>query len=38
MTEKKSRKHDGFAIYSYFKYRAFTAVERDAKLVNYVGM
>ena len=31
MTERKRRKRDGFVIYSYFKDRAFTAVEREAK-------
>ena len=28
---KKSRKRSGFVIYSYFKFSAFTLVERDAK-------
>ena len=28
---KKSRKLSGFVIYSYFKFSAFTLVERDAK-------
>ena len=28
---KKSRKRSGFVIYSYFKFSAFTMVERDAK-------
>ena len=33
---KKSRKRSGFVIYSYFKFSAFTLVERDAKFeVSY---
>ena len=31
MGVKKSRKHSGFVIYSYFKNSVFTAVRRDAK-------
>ena len=32
MAMKKSRKLSGFALYSYLKDSAFTAVKRDAKL------
>lgn len=31
MTAKKTRKHCGFVIYSYFKHSPFIAVKRDFK-------
>ena len=31
ITERKSRGHSGFVIYSYFKESTFTKVKRDAK-------
>ena len=31
---KKSRRHSGFVIYSYFKYSSFTAVEMAIKVLN----
>ena len=36
MAVKKSRKRSGFVIYSCLKDSAFTAVKKDAVLLNYV--
>ena len=34
MAVKKSRKRSGFVVHSYFKHNEFTAVKRDAKVLN----
>ena len=36
MAVKKSRKHCGFVIYSYFQDTALTAVKRHANFFDYV--
>ena len=36
MAVKKSRKRSGFVIYSCLKDSAFTAVKKDAVVLNYV--